>query len=121
MERENDRNLEHSELLEEKRLKLDYVDLKGDTAESWDSVLSSAWSELSLAGLRDTVTQGVPQVRRGEVWTLLVSKHDNDLEQFTEQFPNMTATYDNLKSQLTSHQHAILIDLGKITSLLISF
>lgn len=38
----------------------------------------------------------------------------NTLTQFTcEEFPNLTADYLLLKSQLTSHQHAILIDLGR--------
>ena len=36
-----------------------------------------------------------------------------DLEaEWAERFPNLASEYDSLKSQLTSHQHAILIDLG---------
>jgi len=39
---------------------------------------------------------------------------NNTVTQFTsEEFPNLTADYLMLKSQLTSHQHAILIDLGR--------
>ena len=60
---------------------------------------------------------GVPKARRGEVWTLLAERGGlRDLEaEWAERFPNLASEYDSLKSQLTSHQHAILIDLG-ITS-----
>ena len=115
MERENKRMVEDREMLEEKRLKLDYTDLRQDNvgADTWDSLLSQASADLTLEQLREGVTIGVPQVRRGEVWQLLVSKHDNSMDQFLEKFPNMNSHYDTLKSQLTSHQHAILIDLGR--------
>ena len=59
---------------------------------------------------------GVPKARRGEVWSLLADRGGlRDLEaEWAERFPNLASEYDSLKSQLTSHQHAILIDLGKI-------
>ena len=62
----------------------------------------------------DQVSVGVPKARRGEVWTLLAGRRGlRDLEaEWAERFPNLTSEYDSLKSQLTSHQHAILIDLG---------
>ena len=53
---------------------------------------------------------GVPRTRRGEAWQLLVSTAataatagDTSTEEQLEQ------DYSCLKSQLTSHQHAILI------------
>ena len=52
----------------------------------------------------------MPKARRGEVWSLLAER--SGLSDFEERFPALTSEYDGLKSQLTSHQHAILIDLG---------
>lgn len=57
---------------------------------------------------------GVPKGKRGEVWQFLA-------EQFclkqppidTRDFPNYNTPYDLLLKQLTSQQHAILIDLGR--------
>lgn len=57
---------------------------------------------------------GVPKGKRGEVWQFLA-------EQFclkqppidTHDFPNYNTSYDLLLKQLTSQQHAILIDLGR--------
>ena len=64
------------------------------------------------------VSVGVPKARRGEVWSLLAERGGlRDLEaEWAERFPNLTSEYDSLKSQLTSHQHAILIDLGNFPS-----
>lgn len=57
---------------------------------------------------------GVPKGKRGEVWQFLA-------EQFclkqppidTQEFPNYNTPYELLLKQLTSQQHAILIDLGR--------
>lgn len=57
---------------------------------------------------------GVPKGKRGDVWQFLA-------EQFclkqspidTRGFPNYNTPYDRLLKQLTSQQHAILIDLGR--------
>ena len=60
----------------------------------------------------------MPKARRGEVWSLLAERGGlRDLEaEWAERFPNLASEYDSLKSQLTSHQHAILIDLGNFPS-----
>ena len=113
MERENARMVENEEQLAEKRLKLDYRDLRLDKVcgETWDRLLSQ--ETVSQQDLRSGVSVGIPQARRGEAWQLLVSRSDSSqLAEHTEKFPNMTAKYSSLKSQLTSHQHAIPIDLG---------
>lgn len=119
MEKENQKMLENEEHLAEKRLKLDYTDLsKGDQANSalWDQILSNSDDTIDSEVLREAVAKGVPQTRRGEAWHMLVSmaSSKNTSTKYTsEQFPNMSADYLVLKSQLTSHQHAILIDLGR--------
>jgi len=118
MEKENQKMLENEEHLAEKRLKLDYSDLTpGDqsTSDLWENILSNQ-STVTRDVIRDAVAKGVPQSRRGEAWNMLVTMANtsNTFNQYTcEKFPNLTADYLVLKSQLTSHQHAILIDLGR--------
>ena len=57
----------------------------------------------------------MPKTRRGEVWSLLAERNNlaSISSEWLERFPNLGSDYDDLKSQLTSHQHAILIDLGE--------
>eukprot|EP00092_Neocalanus_flemingeri_P108594 GFUD01139469.1.p1 GENE.GFUD01139469.1~~GFUD01139469.1.p1 ORF type:complete len:1170 (+),score=333.86 GFUD01139469.1:112-3621(+) len=121
MERENQKMLENEEHLAEKRLKLDYSDLsQGDQNSStlWDQILTQPSSTIDSDTLREAVAKGIPQTRRGEAWLMLMSiaseSSTNLANQDTsDKFPNISADYDVLKSQLTSHQHAILIDLGR--------
>ena len=122
MERENARMLENEEQLAERRLKLDYKDLRADKicVETWDRLLSQ--ESLSQEDLRGGVSVGVPQARRGEAWQVMIARSDTSrLTELSEKFPNMTAKYNSLKSQLTSYQHAILIDLGKINLYISTF
>ena len=65
------------------------------------------------------VSVGVPKARRGEVWSLLADRAG--LSGLEERFPALASDYDGLKSQLTSHQHDILIDLGNFTEVLYNF
>ena len=77
MERENARMVENEEQLAEKRLKLDYRDLRLDKVcgETWDRLLSQ--ETVSQQDLRSGVSVGIPQARRGEAWQLLVSRSDS--------------------------------------------
>jgi len=119
MEKENQIMLESEEQLAEKRLKLDYSDLlSGDTASfnHWEKLLSCPADEINYNQLREAVAIGLHQTKRGEIWQLLVSssnKRQLCKDTSSSEFPNMNADYCKLKSQLTSHQHAILIDLGR--------
>ena len=80
-----------------------------------DRILSKSAESVTEEELRDGVSVGTPQARRGEAWHLLTTRPaDIELaDSLIEKFPNLTAKYNSLKSQLTSHQHAILIDLGR--------
>ena len=125
MERENARMLENEEQLAERRLKLDYKDLRSDKicVETWDRLLSKCSESVTEEELREGVSVGLPQARRGEAWHLLTTRlTDNKLtDSLVEKFPNLTAKYNSLKSQLTSHQHAILIDLGRCHRVTVSY
>lgn len=54
---------------------------------------------------------GVPKSRRGEIWMLLSHQHRLRHRLPQRQLTPDTPYYDLLK-QLTSQQHAILVDLG---------
>lgn len=56
---------------------------------------------------------GIPRGKRGEVWQLLAEEFCSKVAPIdTTKCPNYHVPYENLLKQLTSHQHAILIDLG---------
>ena len=57
---------------------------------------------------------GVPRSKRGDVWHFLAEQYCLKLGPIdSSKFPNYNVPYENLLRQLTSHQHAILIDLGE--------
>ena len=58
---------------------------------------------------------GVPKYRRGEVWKFLVQQHSIRAPK-KEGDERLSKNYDDLLEEPTSHQHAILIDIGKIYS-----
>lgn len=120
MEKENARLRVHQEEATVKRIKLDYDELSGcarQLVEVWDLLVSKE-SRISTKCdnqmLLQAIKQGVPRGKRGEVWHFLA-------EQFclkqppidTRDFPNYNMPYELLLKQLTSQQHAILIDLGR--------
>lgn len=57
---------------------------------------------------------GVPRSKRGDVWHFLAEQYCLKVAPIdTSRFPNYHVPYENLLRQLTSNQHAILIDLGE--------
>ncbi|KAI4498369.1 hypothetical protein M0802_006548 [Mischocyttarus mexicanus] len=120
MEKENARLKERQEEATVKRIKLEYDEISScarELVEVWDLLVSKE-SRISTKCdnqmLLHAIKQGVPKGKRGEVWQFLA-------EQFclkqppidTHEFPNYNTSYDLLLKQLTSQQHAILIDLGR--------
>ncbi|KAK0181177.1 hypothetical protein PV327_003483 [Microctonus hyperodae] len=120
MEKENTRLRVRQEEATLKRIKLEYDELRScarELVEVWDLLVSKE-SRISTKCdnqmLLQAIKQGVPKGKRGEVWQFLA-------EQFclkqppvdTHDFPNYNTPYDLILKQLTSQQHAILIDLGR--------
>lgn len=58
---------------------------------------------------------GVPRHKRGEVWLFLAEHYCAKMPPpiDTSKFPKYNIPYDELLKELTSQQHAILIDLGR--------
>ncbi|XP_021573165.1 TBC1 domain family member 1 isoform X2 [Carlito syrichta] len=118
MEKENQKLQASENDLLNKRLKLDYEEitpcLKEVTAV-WEKMLSTpgrAKIKFDMEKLHSAVGQGVPRHHRGEIWKFLAEQF-----QLKHQFPSKQqpkdVPYKELLKQLTSQQHAILIDLGR--------
>ncbi|XP_070552767.1 TBC1 domain family member 1-like isoform X2 [Ptychodera flava] len=95
-----------------KREKLDYEEITPCLKE-----ITGVWEEMMQAGINfdyqkllKSVKAGVPRMKRGEIWKFLMHQHAVANKAVFEPPPD---TYEELLKQLTSHQHAILIDLGR--------
>ncbi|XP_025830645.1 TBC1 domain family member 1 isoform X3 [Agrilus planipennis] len=118
MEKENARIKAQQEENAVKRIKLEYDDMKlnqREVMEVWDQMIDK-----DIRVTRDNnlllhaVRQGIPRAKRGEVWQFLAEESCKRTAPVdTSKFPNYNVPYETLLKQLTSHQHAILIDLGR--------
>ncbi|XP_061685237.1 TBC1 domain family member 1 isoform X2 [Syngnathoides biaculeatus] len=118
MERENQKLQASESDLQNKRLKLDYEEITPCLKEItlvWEKMLGTpgrAKVKFDSETVRASVAQGVPRQHRGEIWKFLSEQYL--LKQTTASRPPANgAPYKELLKQLTSHQHAILIDLGR--------
>uniref|UniRef100_A0A182Q5F0 Rab-GAP TBC domain-containing protein n=1 Tax=Anopheles farauti TaxID=69004 RepID=A0A182Q5F0_9DIPT len=115
-----------------RRVKLEYDEITvcdKRSAEQWDTLLdSSSNSGGSYVGggtgapiptnqalLYQAIRNGVPRTRRGEIWMYLAEQHGHHHPApiDTTNFPNFNTPYHVLLKNLTEHQHAIFIDLGR--------
>ncbi|XP_056135503.1 TBC1 domain family member 1 isoform X1 [Lampris incognitus] len=118
MEKENQK-LQASECnLQNKRLKLDYEEITPCLKEVtlvWEKMLGTpgrAKVKFDTETVHASVAQGVPRQHRGEIWKFLSEQYL--LRQTIPARPPANHTpYKELLKQLTSQQHAILIDLGR--------
>ncbi|CAG9815139.1 unnamed protein product [Phaedon cochleariae] len=119
MEKENARIRAKQEESAVKRIKLEYDEMSSarrEVMDVWEMVTSKEGGRIKCDHqmLLQAIRQGVPRGKRGEVWKFLA-------EQFCQQVapvdaakhPNYNVPYETLLKQLTAHQHAILIDLGR--------
>ncbi|ELR45367.1 TBC1 domain family member 1 [Bos mutus] len=92
------------------------VDQRQHLVTSWGGLTAAlAWSSTALReGLADwrVAFLGVPRHHRGEIWKFLAEQYHLKHPFPCKQQPKDTP-YKELLKQLTSQQHAILIDLGK--------
>ena len=58
---------------------------------------------------------GVPRHKRGEIWQFLSEYAKNEWNNGVNSDTDVSVPYDELLKQLTSHQHSILIDIGKFS------
>ncbi|XP_071359288.1 TBC1 domain family member 1 isoform X2 [Trachinotus anak] len=118
MERENQKLQASESDLQNKRLKLDYEEITPCLKEVtlvWEKMLGTpgrAKVKFDKDTIHAAVAQGVPRQHRGEIWKFLSEQYL--LRQTVPSRPPANHTpYKELLKQLTSQQHAILIDLGR--------
>ncbi|XP_034544803.1 TBC1 domain family member 1 isoform X2 [Notolabrus celidotus] len=118
MERENQKLQDSESDLQNKRLKLDYEEITPCLKEItlvWEKMLGTpgrAKVKFDPETIHDAVAKGVPRQHRGEIWKFLSEQYL--LRQTVPSRPPANhMPYKELLKQLTSQQHAILIDLGR--------
>ncbi|XP_053273585.1 TBC1 domain family member 1 isoform X3 [Pleuronectes platessa] len=118
MERENQKLQASESDLQNKRLKLDYEEITPclkDVTLVWEKMMGTpgrARVKFDTETIHAAVAQGVPRMHRGEIWKFLSEQYL--LRQTVPSRPPANPTpYKELLKQLTSQQHAILIDLGR--------
>nr|XP_033803460.1 TBC1 domain family member 1 isoform X4 [Geotrypetes seraphini] len=118
MEKENQKLQASENDLLNKRLKLDYEEITPclkDVTLVWEKMLSTPGRsriKFDMEKIHAAVGQGVPRHHRGEIWKFLAEQYQQK-HQFPSKQQPMDTPYKDLLKQLTSQQHAILIDLGR--------
>ncbi|NXB06335.1 TBCD1 protein, partial [Cnemophilus loriae] len=118
MEKENQKLQASENNLQNRRLKLDYEEITPclkDVTSIWEKMLSTPGRskiKFDVEKVHSAVGQGVPRHHRGEIWKFLAEQYHLKHQFPSKQQPKDTP-YKELLKQLTSQQHAILIDLGR--------
>nr|XP_020761127.1 TBC1 domain family member 1 isoform X3 [Odocoileus virginianus texanus] len=118
MEKENQKLQASENDLLNKRLKLDYEEITPclkEVTTMWEKILSTPGRskiKFDMEKMHSAVGQGVPRHHRGEIWKFLAEQYHLKHPLPCKQQPKDTP-YKELLKQLTSQQHAILIDLGR--------
>ncbi|KAM9678962.1 TBC1 domain family member 1 isoform 4-T4 [Trichechus inunguis] len=118
MEKENQKLQASENDLLNKRLKLDYEEITPclkEVTTVWEKMLSTPGRskiKFDMEKMHSAVGQGVPRHHRGEIWKFLAEQY-HLRHQFPSKQQPKDMPYKELLKQLTSHQHAILIDLGR--------
>ncbi|KAL1282551.1 hypothetical protein QQF64_001354, partial [Cirrhinus molitorella] len=119
MEKENQKLQASESDLQCRRLKLDYEEITPclkDVTLVWERMLSTIGRSkvrFDTEEIHKAVGQGVPRQHRGEIWKFLSEQYLLRQEVPSTKPPNNDTPYKELLKQLTSQQHAILIDLGR--------
>ncbi|XP_037942464.1 TBC1 domain family member 1 isoform X2 [Teleopsis dalmanni] len=121
MEKENAMLMARQNENELKRIKLDYEEIvpcDKQLIERWELIIER--DSMKIGNKKDpkvlaqAIKNGVPRSKRGDVWTFLAEQHSmNTAPVDTKKFPNFNTPYHMLLKNLTEHQHAIFIDLGR--------
>ncbi|XP_074848694.1 TBC1 domain family member 1 isoform X2 [Carettochelys insculpta] len=118
MEKENQKLQASENNLLNKRLKLHYEEITPCLKEVtlvWEKMLNTPGrtkTKIDMETIHSAIERGVPRHHRGEVWKFLAEQYQLKHQLPSKQQPKDTP-YKELLKQLTSQQHAILIDLGR--------
>lgn len=118
MEKENNRLQEKQNENGIRRMKLDY-----DEIVTCDPQLTSTWEKYILEASKvnvdnrlflSAIKSGVPRSIRGDVWMMFARQYNNHHQPVEHnEFPNYDVPYTELLKNLTEHQHAIFLDIGR--------
>ncbi|XP_071847402.1 TBC1 domain family member 4-like isoform X2 [Apostichopus japonicus] len=115
MERENTKLQDRQNAVNESKMKMSYEELtpcNKEVLQKWDAILMNADDHYYLKDVIDLLKQGIPRYRAGEVWKFLRSHMERRQACMLQPCPEYEH-YSDLIKHLTTHQHAILIDLGR--------
>ncbi|ODM87530.1 TBC1 domain family member 1 [Orchesella cincta] len=124
MEKQNLRLKAKQQEADVKRLKLSYQELgtcDEEASDTWDLIMGQAQSnptqKCDIQLLNSAILRGIPKHKRGQVWQFFMQQRKMGTDQSTSSTNyshiNLDIPYEQLLRQLTSQQHAILIDLGR--------
>ncbi|KAM8939519.1 TBC1 domain family member 1 [Pelodytes ibericus] len=118
MDKENQKLQASENDLQNKRLKLDYEEITPCLKEVtlvWEKMLSApgrSKMKTDMEKIHAAIGQGVPRLHRGEIWIFLAEQYQLR-HPLPSKSPLKDIPYKELLKQLTTQQHAILIDLGR--------
>ncbi|XP_078077706.1 TBC1 domain family member 4 isoform X2 [Mustelus asterias] len=118
MEKENQRLEASRDELQTRKVKLDYEEFvicQKEVSAVWDKMLTTpgrAKVKVDMEKVHTALSQGVPKARRGEIWQFLAEQYRLRHRLPEKQQPT-DISYKELLKQLTTQQHAILVDLGR--------
>nr|XP_056717866.1 TBC1 domain family member 4 [Euleptes europaea] len=117
MEKENQKLEASRDELQSRKVKLDYEEVgtcQKDVINVWDKKLINCRAKIrcDVEDIHATLKDGVPKGRRGEIWQFLAVQHRVRHRLSNKQQPP-DISYKELLKQLTTQQHAILVDLGR--------
>lgn len=117
MEKENVSLQERQKEQEIRRMKLNYDEIVacGNELDTvWEELIGRA-ADVKNEEIFNAIRRGVPKMKRGEVWLMLAKNYMNSHRSTVDlrKFPFYNTAYPDLLRQLTEHQHAIFIDIGR--------
>ncbi|GFR18339.1 TBC1 domain family member 4 [Trichonephila clavata] len=119
MEKENKKLQVNQDAVCHKRMKLNYEEvtpcIKSATLE-WETIVQNYKHnecKMDKGELLELVKKGVPRHKRGEIWQYL-AEQSKDIWCNSKRDLESDEPYEELLKQLTSHQHSILIDIGRL-------
>lgn len=119
MEKENAHLQERQNEHEMRRMKLNYDEIipcDMELHEVWENYISQASRTLHTDNrlFLQAIKSGVPPAKRGDVWLMLADQFNKNHPPFnTSDFPNFNVPYQDILKNLTEHQHAIFMDIGR--------
>ncbi|XP_070265037.1 TBC1 domain family member 4 isoform X2 [Myotis yumanensis] len=117
MEKENQKLEASRDELHSRKIKLDYEEVgvcQKEILITWDKKLLNCRgkTKCDMEDIYTSLKEGVPKSRRGEIWQFLAVQY-----RLRHRLPNKQQppdiSYKELLKQLTTQQHAILVDLGR--------